>query len=59
MVIFGLDILEEKQDFLDMYDQYEVEEKYLILISSQNNLGSKENEIIKINFKENWVQKDN
>ena len=39
--------------------QYEVEEKYLILISSQNNLGSKENEIIKINFKENWVQKDN
>ena len=34
-------------------------EKYLILISSQNNLGSKENGIIKINFKENWVQKDN
>ena len=39
--------------------QYELEEKYLILISSQNNLGSKENGIIKINFKENWVQKDN
>ena len=38
--------------------QYEVEEKYLILISSQNNLGSKENEIIKNNFKENWIQKE-
>ena len=38
--------------------QFEIGEKYYILIYSQNKLDSKENEI-KINFKENWVQKDN
>lgn len=39
--------------------QYEIEEKYLILISSQNNLGNKENEINKINFKNNCLKEDN
>lgn len=39
--------------------QYEVEENYLIIISSQNNLGNSENEINIINFKENCLKEDN